>query len=130
MAGSGANVIAFYDVCRSDLRSFPNLTRGDETVIGDMDGDDYNYMHICTKPLSTVPAKSTMAESVLSHLTQRASENADSLVQIPTCWAGLRGVEKTDTGDVYHLKWVDRKRSIAGRKEGSPAKRVDLARKT
>ena len=116
LAEARTDIIAFYDVCRSDLRAFPNLTRGEEAVIGELGGEDYNYMHICTKPLSTVPAKSTMAESVLSHLTQRASENAGGLVQIPTCWAGLRGVEKTDTGDVYRLKWVDRKRNVAGRK--------------
>ena len=72
LAEARTDVIAFYDVCRSDLRSFPNLTRGEETVMGELGGDDYNYMHICTKPLSTVPAKSTMAESVISHLTRRA----------------------------------------------------------
>ena len=53
--GSNTNVLAFYDICRSKLESFPNLKRGG----GESDfrfetteefAENYQYMHIGTHP--------------------------------------------------------------------------------
>ena len=61
--GSNTNVLAFYDMCRSKLDSFPNLKRGGGENDAGFDGDEefaenYQYMHIGTHPLQTVDAKS------------------------------------------------------------------------
>ena len=54
------NVLAFYDVCRSDKARYPNLKRGDDEPLGAF-ADTYEYVHVSTHPLTTVDAKSKLA---------------------------------------------------------------------
>jgi hypothetical protein len=87
------NVLAFYDVCRSDKSRFPNLKRGeDEPIVGDF-ADNYEYVDITTHPLATVDAKSKLAALVNETLSKKAQKNADSNVTLPFDLAGLGGAE-------------------------------------
>ena len=62
-------------------------------------------MHICTHPKQTVDAESKLAELTIKQLTEKSDEDSNSLITIPNCFIGMGGIEKTDTGDSYSLKW-------------------------
>ena len=95
------SVLAFYDICRSDKSRFPNLKRGVEE--GSSFAENYEYMHICTHPLQTADAKSKLAELTIKQLSRKARLNSNNFISIPTCFVGMGGIEKTDTGDGYTL---------------------------
>ena len=69
-----AHVLAFYDECRSDLKSFLNLSRGAEQSNASLFADNIPYMHLCTQPLKVVDAKSQLAEQAFGHLTAKVAE--------------------------------------------------------
>ena len=106
--GTDTNVLAFYDICRSDKSKFPELKRGLEagqSAEGGEFAEQYQYMHICTHPLQTVDAKSKLAELTIKQLTKMSDQDPNGLVYIPPCFIGMGGIEKTDTGEKYSLTW-------------------------
>ena len=64
-------------------------------------------MHIGTHPTATVDAKSGLAKMIIRHLTKKANDDPHNLLVVPSCFVGMGGVEKTDTGSGYKLKWKD-----------------------
>ena len=102
------SIIAFYDICRSDKATFEGLKGGKRGIDEEMDfGDNYEYMHIGTHPTATVDAKSGLAKLIIRHLTKKANDDPHNLIVVPSCFVGMGGVEKTDTGSGYKLKWKD-----------------------
>ena len=97
------SVIAFYDICRSDKETFKTLKRGTDE---EKDfADNYEYMHIGTHPTATVDAKSGLAVMIQKHLTKKANADTHSILTVPSCFVGMGGVEKTDTGNGYKIRW-------------------------
>ena len=105
---TNTSVLAFYDVCRQDKASIPNITRGEveEQKGFDAFADTYNYMHIGTHPHGVVDADSKLATMITEQLTNKSLETDDGLIEIPGSFTGMQGgVEKTDTGESYILAW-------------------------
>jgi hypothetical protein len=81
--GANVNVLAFYDICRSDKERFPNLKRGLDEIPSF--AENYEYMHICTHPLQTVDAKSRLAELTIKQLGKK-SRDENGLINIPAAF--------------------------------------------
>ena len=51
-------------------------------------------------------ADSKLAMMTIEHLTKKSEEDQQGLVHIPESFSGMEGVEKTDTGAGYSLRWL------------------------
>jgi len=98
-----------YDICRSDLKKFKGLSRGEE----DNDcaqGNCINYQSISgTDPRGTVPAASKLAVLLFKECDKAAATHPESKIQIPVAWLSFSGengmVEKSMMGDMYWIGW-------------------------
>ena len=90
---TNTSVLAFYDVCRQDKATIPNITRGEEDERKGMDtfADSYNYMHIGTHPHGTVDADSKLASMITKQLTNSSMLEDDGLIEIPGSFTGMPG---------------------------------------
>ena len=107
---SNTNVLAFYDICRSDKSAFPNLkTRGGEDgdVIfpesEELFAEQYEYAHVGTHPTNTVAAESMLSATVMKVLNDAEVKDPNGLVSIPTDLAGIG--QLTWVGKGYKMKW-------------------------
>ena len=103
------NVLAVYDICRSDLAKFKGLSRGEEDRPLDT-GNCINYQSICgTDPRGTVPAASKLAVLLFKECDKAAAQNPQSMIQIPIAWIAFQGengmVEKGMMGEIYWMGW-------------------------
>lgn len=70
------NVLAVYDICRSDLAKFKGLSRGEEGGPVLESGNCINYQSICgTDPRGTVPAASKLAVLLFRECDKAAAQN-------------------------------------------------------
>ena len=111
-ANSDTNVLAFYDICRSELskfKGFENKTgRGADEIEESGDGEfasKYNYVHIGTHPKHIVAAESKLAEMTIKQLDQKAQESGCQMITIPYCFQNMGGIDQTNTGEEYSIQW-------------------------
>lgn len=103
-------IVACYDVCRQDRVNAPKSIEPSKVKNKTFDqgtelfGDEYFYMHICTQPLKLVAAKSILCDIMKTHL-EAESKKTYGVIEIPTVFIALPGVEKTMNGGTYTLKW-------------------------
>ena len=90
------NILAFYDICRSDKSAFPNLkTRGGEggeAIVPESEAlfaEQYEYAHVGTNPSSTVAAESMLSAMIMKKLDDASDKDPNGLVSIPTDLAGI-----------------------------------------
>jgi len=103
------NVLAVYDICRSNLANFKGLSRGEDERPLDS-GNCINYQSISgTDPRGTVPAASKLAVLLFKECDLAAAQNAHSEIHIPIAWISFQGengmVEKGMMGQTYWIKW-------------------------
>ena len=103
------NVLAVYDICRSNLANFKGLSRGEDERPLDS-GNCINYQSISgTDPRGTVPAASKLAVLLFKECDLAAAQNAHSEIHVPIAWISFQGengmVEKGTMGETYWLKW-------------------------
>ena len=83
-ATTGTSILAFYDICRTDINNIKGLDqatnkgRGGNNHETDSSGDEkdfatkYNYIHIGTHPKQIVATNSYLAELTIETLTEKA----------------------------------------------------------
>jgi len=105
-------IVAVYDVCRQDIATAQSLKRGEKFKLFDsgaeLMGDEYCYMHICTQPLKLVDANSILCELIEKRIDETAKKEK-GIVEMPSVFLTLPGVEKTMNGGVYTLPWNNKK---------------------
>ena len=96
------SILAFYDACKSEKSSFPNLKmRGGDDLSSF--GEKYEYLHIGTHPRQTVEAESKLARITIEQLNKKSEESATGLIHIPGCFTGIG--EQHVTGVGYSIQW-------------------------
>lgn len=119
------NVLAVYDICRSDLSKFAGLRRGEDDNTCDA-GPNVNYVSISgTDPRGTVAAASKLAVMLFAECDAAAEEHKYGWVKIPHCWIDFNGedgmVEKSIMGKSYWLPWGE----PAGQEDGQEEKKEE-----
>ena len=102
--------LAVYDICRSDLKKFAGLKRGEGSESCEQ-GNEVNYVHISgTDPAGSVDAASKLAVTLFQEMDEVAEERKDGLIKIPHVFCDFTGadgkVEKTLMGKSYWIPFT------------------------
>ena len=71
-----------------------------------------------------------MTEKVIQKLTREAYQHRKDILAIPHSFNGMKGYELDSSGDVYFIKWTDKKRLLNGRSRSPTKFKIEMMKET